>query len=409
MNICDKPGLTPIAEAIEEMLSNVNIIKEIEAVSLMAACGRVLSSDVVSPVDVPPANNSAMDGYALHEDDLAKGSTIELVGKSMAGNPFKGQIIAGQCIRIMTGAVIPSGASAVVMQEQTSVQGNQVSINVDVIKGNNVRLAGEDIEKGNVVLCAGTKLLPSHLSLLASLGVGSVEVIRRAKVAIVATGDELTPPDQPLAPGAIYESNRYALYAMLINLGCIVEDFGIVKDDVAALRLAFTKAKTTCDLVITSGGVSVGDADYVKDVLKELGNVGFWKVAIKPGKPFAFGKLGNALFCGLPGNPVSSYVTFQQLVIPVLKKLTAQSQSMPLILKARATSNIRKRPGRADFQRGIYTTTEQGELVVEAYGKQGSGVMSSITQANCYILLKQAEGDVVADSIVEIQPFIGLM
>ncbi len=409
MNNCDKPGLIPIAQAIADMTKKVIPLTETESVPLLSACDRVLGNDVFSPVNVPPATNSAMDGYALHIDNLSCGSSPEIIGTSMAGTPFTGQIESGQCVRIMTGAVIPQGAAAVIMQEQTSLSQSHLCVKVDVPTSNNFRLAGEDIQQNECVLREGTKLVPAHLSLLASIGIASVQVLRSIKVALLATGDELTPPGQPLSAGAIYESNRYALHAMLSKLGCSIIDLGIVKDVKADLRAAFLKASQQCDLVISSGGVSVGDADFVKEILMELGEVGFWKVAIKPGKPFAFGRLGNALFCGLPGNPVSSFVTFQQLVVPLIETLSGQTSENPFILKAVTTHKLRKRVGRADFQRGYFKISDRGDILVEAMGNQGSGVMSSITKANCYILLNQHDDDIEAGSRVNIQPFIGLV
>ena len=274
--------------------------------------------------------------------------------------------------------------------------------------GNSIRNAGEDIRQGAVVLRAGTRLKPAHLSLLASVGVPRVSVVRKIKVGLIATGDELVSPGNTLQSGQIFESNRYALHAMLEAFGAHVIDFGIVEDKLGSLQRTFEKADEQCDLVLSCGGVSVGDADYVKDVLQSLGEVNFWKVAIKPGKPFAFGKLANAWFCGLPGNPVSSYVTFEQLVKPVLEMLSGQIPNAPLILAATADCDIRKVPGRADYQRGIYRVDETGQLFVSPNGKQGSGVMSSIAHANCYIVLAQDAGSVAQGSTVHIQPFTSL-
>lgn len=409
MSACDTPGLMPIKHALDAMLNEVNATVDPESIPIIEACDRILAIDVLSPIDVPPADNSAMDGYAVATSDFVTKKALKLVGTSLAGSPYNSRLQAGQCVRIMTGAVIPAGADAVVMQEQTTVDKDKVTFLNVVSAGNNVRRAGEDIKKDSQVLVAGTKLQPAHLSLLASIGVAEISVFRPVRVALMATGDELTPPGQPLNAGAIYESNRYALYAMLVKLGCQVMDLGIVTDDKTALRTAFDQASRHNDLILTSGGVSVGDADFVKDVLTETGQVGFWKVAIKPGKPFAFGRVGQTLFCGLPGNPVSSFVTFQQLVIPLIRAISGQSPTLPFVLKAKTTAAIRKRPGRADFQRGLYQFSEHGELLVEAHGRQGSGVMSSISSANCYILLKQNDGDIESGTEVDIQPFVSIM
>lgn len=408
MNPCDSPGLMPVKQALDLMLSDVIQSLDTEFIGIIDAFDRVLVEDVFSPISVPPADNSAMDGYAFNSADLNSSGKFTIVGKSMAGAPFKGRVGKGQCVRIMTGAVIPDGADAVIMQEQVIADESHITVEKRIEAGNNIRRAGEDIAQGSKILHAGTKLMPAHLSLLASIGVGEVKVYRPINVALMATGDELTSPGSPLKEGAIYESNRYALYAMLKKQGCNVIDLGIVEDDQQALRDAFTQASQNADLVVTSGGVSVGDADYVKQILTESGQVGFWKVAIKPGKPFAFGKIGNALFCGLPGNPVSSYVTFQQLVMPLLHKMSGQSPTLPFVLKATTTAKIRKRPGRADFQRGLFEISDNGEILVAAHGRQGSGVMSSISNANCYILLRQDDSDLEEGSEVSIQPFFSI-
>jgi molybdopterin molybdotransferase len=299
------------------------------------------------------------------------------------------------------------------MQENTQAQGKKISFRQKPDIGNSIRLAGEDIATGSVVLEKGNRLKPAHLSLLASVGIPHVAVLRAPKVALIATGDELTVPGQALQTGGIYESNRYALHAMLSQMGANVVDFGIVKDDKASIREAFVQADALCDVVISSGGVSVGDADYVKEVLDQIGQINFWKVAIKPGKPFAFGKLNKAWFCGLPGNPVSSYVTFQQLVVPVLRKLAGEELIAKTVNNqyfiAEASTTIRKRSGRTDYQRGIFYRDEAGKLLVKPNGKQGSGIMSSIASANCYIVLAQDSGDIAQGQYVRIQLFSSLV
>jgi molybdopterin molybdotransferase len=407
---CDSPGLLPISQALEAMLSNITPLSESQSLPLLEAYGRVLASALISPVQVPPADNSAMDGYALRAEDLVSGDTLALIGVSMAGTPFNGEVMQGQCVRIMTGALIPKGANAVVMQENTQPQaGQQIRVLEKVRPGNSIRRAGEDIARGAQVLQKGLRLQAAHLSLLASVGIAEAEVIRPIIVGLIATGDELTSPGQTLAPGGIYESNRYALHGMLNQLGAQIIDFGIVKDDKSSLRQAFARADEQCDLLISSGGVSVGEADFVKDILNEMGQINFWKVAIKPGKPFAFGKLSKAWFCGLPGNPVSSYVTFQQLVVPVLQALAAEQPTPAEYFVALAATAIRKRPGRADYQRGIYYRDEAGTLWVKPNGKQGSGIMSSIAHANCYILLAQDDGDIAKGQSLRIQPMHALV
>ena len=410
VNHCEALGLMPLEKAVDAILAAVVAISETESISLHSANKRVLADDVVSAINVPPADNSAMDGYALRSADLTTTNTLELIGTTLAGAPFQGKVDAGQCIRIMTGGVLPQGADCVVMQEnaQADVINNK---NIRFLQqcdvGNNVRKAGEDITQGQVVVAKGCYLTPAHLALIASVGQAKVEVVRQLTVGLISTGDELTLPGQTLIPGAIYESNSYALAAMLHNLNIKVNNYGIVKDDLSSLREVFKQADDECDLVISCGGVSVGAADFVKDILAEAGEVNFWKVAIKPGKPFAFGRLAKAWFCGLPGNPVSSYVTFEQLVMPLLKKLGGQNitiQQKPYFV-AKAANLVRKRPGRADFQRAYFYRDDNGLMWVKAQSNQGSGVMSSITSANCYIVLAQEQNDVSIGQDLKILPF----
>jgi len=402
---CDAPGLLPIQSAIEKMSEQICPIVESEQVELDEALGKVLSQHVVADINVPPRDNSAMDGYAMRCEDLKGNDQLLLVGKALAGAPFTGKIKAGECIRIMTGALIPEGADSVVMQENTTVDDNKVTFKQQPEFGNSVRKAGEDIQQGQIVVTKGTKLTAAHLALIASVGVAQVTVCRQLKVALIATGDELTPAGTPLVEGAIYESNRVVLKALLRGFACEVFDFGIIKDDKKSLTEVFTQAGSLCDLVLTCGGVSVGDADFVKEILDQLGTINFWKVAIKPGKPFAFGKLGNAWFCGLPGNPVSSYVTFEKLVTAVLQQMNGQTSIPSAYFVAKAATVIRKRPGRTDYQRGIFYRDEQEQLWVKPNGKQGSGIMSSIANANCYMWLEQEAGDVQQGDSVKIQPF----
>lgn len=406
MSLCDAPGLQPLQEAIDAILGSTKVISDVERLALNQASGRILAEDVHSAIAVPPNDNSAMDGYAMRAADIqSQGAELRLIGRSLAGNPFSGQVSAGTCVRVTTGAVIPEGADTVVMQEQTQPNGESVVINVSKPAGNSIRKAGEDISKGGGVAARGQRLTPALLALIASVGQPEVIVYRKPVITVMATGDELLPPGSPLTTGAIYESNRVALLSALSALPIDVIDGGILADDINVLTAAFNEARSTSDLVITSGGVSVGDADLVKDVLAAQGDIGFWKVAIKPGKPFAFGHLGKALFCGLPGNPVSSYVTFQMLVMPLINKLMGTGQKQPLLLAATTTETLRKRPGRKDFQRGIFHVDENGTISVRANGPQGSGIMSSVTGANCYILLEQEAGNVETGETVLIQPF----
>ncbi|PRD14780.1 molybdopterin molybdotransferase MoeA [Pantoea coffeiphila] len=403
-------GLISLDDALSNMLSRITPIDESELLPLPQAAGRINASPVISPMAVPPFDNSAMDGYAVRMADVQSGTPLTVAGKAFAGSPFNDDWPAGSCIRIMTGAPIPAGCEAVVMQEQTEQQGDAVVITAEVSAGQNIRRAGEDIRQGSEVLTAGVRLGAAELPLLASLGIASVQVLRPLRVAIFSTGDELQSPGQPLAAGQIYDTNRFAVHLMLNKLGCEVIDLGIIRDDRDALRAAFHEADARADVVISSGGVSVGEADYTKQMLEELGEVTFWKLAIKPGKPFAFGRLQNSWFCGLPGNPVSAMLTFYQLVQPLLAKLTGQSgPALPPRQRVRSADVLKKSPGRLDFQRGLLLRNAQGELEVKSTGHQGSHVFSSWHQANCFIVLERERGTVQPGEWVEIEPFNALL
>jgi len=403
-------GLMALDDALGQMLVRITPLTDTETLPLQQAFGRVLARDVTSPMDVPGFDNSAMDGYAVRLGDVKDGAVLPVAGKAFAGQPFQGEWPQGTCIRIMTGAPIPAGADAVVMQEQAEVSDQGVRFTAPVEAGQNIRLAGEDIRQGASVLPAGVKLGAAQLPLLASLGVAEVQVMRKLKVAVFSTGDELQPVGQPLQAGQIYDTNRFAVRLMLEQLGCDVLDLGIIRDDRDALRAAFEQADSQADVVISSGGVSVGEADYTKQMLDELGQVSFWKLAIKPGKPFAFGKLGHAWFCGLPGNPVSAALTFYQLVQPLLAKLAGHSDwRLPPRLRARALTPLKKSPGRLDFQRGVFSSNAAGELEVSTTGHQGSHVFSSYSQGNCFIVLERERGSVAVGETVEIEPFNALL
>ncbi|MFG1175355.1 molybdopterin molybdotransferase MoeA [Erwiniaceae bacterium CAU 1747] len=403
-------GLISLDDALSNMLSRITPIDESEHLPLPLAAGRISACPVISPMAVPPFDNSAMDGYAVRLADLKSGTPLPVAGKAFAGSPFSEEWPVGSCIRIMTGAPVPAGCEAVVMQEQTRQQGDNVVITADVSAGQNIRRAGEDIRQGSVVLNAGVRLGAAELPLLASLGIASVQVLRPLRVAIFSTGDELQSPGQPLAAGQIYDTNRFAVHLMLNKLGCEVIDLGIIRDDRDALRAAFHHADSCADVVISSGGVSVGEADYTKQMLEELGEVTFWKLAIKPGKPFAFGRLQNSWFCGLPGNPVSAMLTFYQLVQPLLAKLTGQTgPALPPRQRVRSADVLKKSPGRLDFQRGYLMRNPQGELEVRSTGHQGSHVFSSWHQANCFIVLERERGSVQPGEWVDVEPFNALL
>ncbi|KAA9000564.1 molybdopterin molybdotransferase MoeA [Affinibrenneria salicis] len=410
MDGCFTSDLLSLEQALDKMLSQVSPPVASEQVELAQAAGRISAADITSPLDVPSFDNSAMDGYAVRLADLADGRPLPVAGKSFAGAPFNGRWPAHSCVRIMTGAALPAGADAVIMQEQAEVSERGVRFSQPATPGQNIRRVGEDIVRGAVVLPRGAKLGVAQLPLLASLGIARVSAFRRLKVALLSTGDELQPVGQPLLAGHIYDTNRFAVRLMLEQLGCETIDLGIVRDDPQALLTVFREADAQADLVISSGGVSVGEADYTKDVLQEVGDISFWKLAIKPGKPFAFGRLPHAWFCGLPGNPVSAALTFYQLVQPLLAKLSGHSQwRLPARLKVKTADALKKTPGRLDFQRGILRVDHQGEAQVHSTGNQGSHVFSSFSLANCFIVLERERGAVAAGEWVEVEPFNTLL
>jgi len=402
---CSAPGLLPFEHALANMLAQVSPITETLTLPIEQALHYVLAHNIASPLNVPPHDNSAMDGYAFKVNCLAANKTLTLVGRSMAGAPFQGTCQPGECIRIMTGAKMPDCCDSVEMQENVSADGDKITFSQEKSFGSHVRNAGEDIKIHQQVLFSGHKLTAVDIGVLASLGVAEVVVYRKLKVALIATGDELKLPGQALRDGDIYESNSFVLAAMLKTLHVDIIDFGIISDDFEAIKAAFISADEQADAVISSGGVSVGDADYTKTVLDELGEIGFWKIAMKPGKPFAFGKLANSVFFGLPGNPVSALVTFHQLALVALTKM---QNSMPLqrtYLKVKCNSDLRKSPGRMDFQRGVLSVNHSGENVVTSTGAQGSGILSSLASANCFIILPSEQGKVKAGEMVNVQLF----
>ncbi|QIW14879.1 molybdopterin molybdenumtransferase MoeA [Pasteurellaceae bacterium RH1A] len=407
-------ALLPLSQALDNMFERLPSPSETQTLPLHQAANRILSQAVYSPINVPSFDNSAMDGYALRVADLAHHSALTVAGKSFAGSPFKGQLPAGQCVRIMTGAMIPAGADAVVMQEETSLNPDgSVTFHKQPKLGENIRYVGEDVKQGDKVLDQGDLLNVTTLPLLASLGIAEVPVYPRLKVAILSTGDELTSVGQALEAGKIYDTNRFAVRLMLEKLNCEILDYGILPDDPAQFETAFTQAQQEADVLITSGGVSVGEADFTKDVLEKLGQIGFWKIAMKPGKPFAFGKLQKAWFFGLPGNPVSALVTFYQLVQPALYKLSGlkaeKLASLSPNLTACAAQPLKKAVGRQDFQRGFYWLDEAGQLQVRPVGQQGSHIFSAFYESNCFIVLEAERGPVQAGEHVTIQPFNSLL
>ena len=398
-------------EALKRILENVEAVDGYERLNLRAALGRVLTDVIDSPCDVPPHTNSAMDGYALSSADIPEhgDKRLHVIGTAFAGKPFNAALSTGQAIRIMTGAAMPDGADTVVMQEHVNLVDSAISIDAKHKRGQNVRAAGEDLKAGQQVLCPGQRLGPAELGLIASLGIGEVSVRRRVRVAYFSTGDELRSIGQTLGAGEIYDSNRYTLYAMLTRFGAEILDMGVIRDTRDAVESALEQAAANADLVITSGGVSVGEADFIKEVLAAMGQVAFWKVAMKPGRPLAFGTIGNTRFFGLPGNPVSVMVTYYQFVEPALRKMAGALAETKLEISARTTGVLNKRPGRMEYQRGVLSRGADGTLEVTATGDQGSGILHSMSVADCFIILPVESGRVEAGSTVSVQPFLGLI
>ena len=406
---CADPAqkLLSVEQGKQRILQSVKTIAGVEQLHLRSALGRVLANAVVAEIDVPPFNNSAMDGYALRSEDcVATGSIkVKVIGSSFAGKPFSGRVDRNQCVRIMTGAVMPEGADAVVMQEHVSREGEQIQFSIAVTAGQNVRYAGEDICRGDTILETGTRLGAAEIGLLASVGVGEIRVTRRLRVAFFSTGDELRSVGNPLQPGQIYDSNRYALFGMLSHAGIECLDLGVIPDRRDAIRDAFRQAQGAADLVLTSGGVSVGEADFVTEILAEMGDINFWRMAMKPGKPLAFGHLGDTVFFGLPGNPVSTMVTFYQFVLPAIRKMSGEILRAPLLLPARCADAIKKDAGRAEFQRGVMHLSADGSWIVASTGTQGSHLLTSMTKANCLIHLPAESTGAKEGEIVTVQPF----
>ncbi|MDP1952518.1 MAG: molybdopterin molybdotransferase MoeA [Betaproteobacteria bacterium] len=410
------PNSLKVDKAREVIRSLLTPIATNEKVAVRAALGRVLGADIISTLDVPAHDNSAMDGYAVRHADLeATGETeLRLAGSALAGRQFAGKLGKRECVRIMTGAVMPQGLDTVVIQEIVQVEGDRVRIPAGQKKGQNRRLAGEDLAAGKPVLKTGQPVGPAELGLIASLGLAEVAVRRRLRVAFFSTGDELASVGAALKPGEVYDSNRYTLYGMLSRLNCDLNDMGVVRDDPASLEHALRTAAADADAIITSGGVSVGEADFIRELLGKLGEVVFWKIAMKPGRPMAFGKIAHAgneaHFFGLPGNPVAVMVTFYQFVRDALLALSGRSDDYALpLLQAPCTAAIRKNPGRTEYQRGRLARDARGAWSVCPTGAQGSGVLRSMAEANCFIVLEHERGAVKPGESVQVQLFDGLV
>ena len=405
------PNSMPVDKARDFISKVLTPIATSERLHIRAALGRVIAEDIVSPLDVPGHDNSAMDGWAYRHSDLVDGdvAVMKRVGTSYAGKPYLGPVGKGECVRIFTGAVMPAGCDTVAMQERVTEDSAGVHIANDLKPGQNRRFRGEDLNAGALAVQRGSLVGPATVGLLASLGIAEVSVYRKLRVAFFSTGDELKSIGSTLGPGDIYDSNRYTIYSMLECAGCQPIDLGNFVDSPDAIRAGFQAASVNADVVITSGGVSVGEADFIKQMLDELGEVLFWKIAMKPGRPMAYGKVGNAHFFGLPGNPVAVMVTFYQFVRPALATLQGRTDYMlPPTVKATLVNKIKKMPGRTEFQRGVLSIGANG-CEVRTTGDQGSGILSSMTQANCFVVLATDVGGVEPGAVVDVQMFEGVM
>ncbi|MCG9228613.1 bifunctional molybdopterin-guanine dinucleotide biosynthesis adaptor protein MobB/molybdopterin molybdotransferase MoeA [Vibrio diabolicus] len=406
---CDtlSPAFLSVVQGQEKILSLVNTVSEIEACKIENAYGRVLAEHIVSPVNVPQYTNSAMDGYAIRSDDVDRDS-YQIVAEVMAGHAYDKALEVGQAVKIMTGAPTPLNGDTVVMREQASQEGDNVTFNGANIKaGQNVRQAGEDLAIGSDVFTAGTRLASPEMGMIASLGFGEANVFRKLKVAVFSTGDEVQAPGTEQKANSIYDSNRFTIMGMLEKLGCEILDFGILEDNEQLMIEALENASAQADVVMTSGGVSVGDADYIKLALDKLGQIDFWRINMRPGRPLAFGQINNKPFFGLPGNPVAVMVSFINFVEPALRKMQGEQGWKPLKVNAIAAENLRSRQGRTEFSRGIYELDDTGRLTVRTTGKQGSGILRSMSEANCLIEISPAIDTVKAGESVTIIPLQG--
>jgi len=414
------PKALSVADANAFLARLVQPVQGSETLSLFDALGRVLASDVVSPVSVPPHDNSAMDGYALAGAQLVPGQPLTLrpVGTALAGKAWAGTVASSECVKIMTGAIMPAGLDTVVPQEFTTTGADgSITIAADVLRlGDNRRFKGEDLMQGSVALAQGELLTPAALGLVASLGLPTVTVYRRLRVAYFSTGDEILSLGEAPREGAVYDSNRYTVFGMLTRMGVQVIDLGVVRDEPALLEAAFRQAAQQADAIITSGGVSVGEADHTRTMMKQLGDVAFWRIAMRPGRPMAVGRLASdtpdgrsAVLFGLPGNPVAVMVTFLAFVRPALLRMMGSTHAPAPLMRATSTEALRKKPGRTEYQRGTVSTAPDGSLQVCTTGNQGSGVLSSMVQANGLIVLHHGQGDVAPGDPVDVMVFDGVI
>lgn len=404
-------GLLPVEQALSNILSALPCIDDFEYINIESCKARTLAQNITAPFNVPKHNNSAVDGYGLNSADIpvSDTATLAIVGSAYAGTPFNSQINSGECIRIMTGAIIPSGVDTVVMQEHVEVNNNSMTLDQKHKQGQNIRQAGEDIQINECILQAGRFITPADIGLMASMGLTEIKVKRRLKVAIASTGNEVISPGTVQSNTNIYDSNRFSLQAALDRPDIEIINLGILEDNPDALLKSFQHASQMADLIISSGGVSVGDADHTKTALKQSGEVNFWKIAIKPGRPLAFGKIEDSVFFGLPGNPVAVMVTFYQFVLPAIEKMLGiKDKPLNPVLRVQSTENIRKKPGRTEVVRGILEQDKNAQWTVKTTGKQGSGILRSMSLANAFIVLEHDRDSVKAGENVNVQPFSGL-
>jgi molybdopterin molybdotransferase len=405
-------GLLPVEQALQRILDTVNVTEDFEQIPITKARGRTLHEDVYAPFAVPGHDNSAVDGYAFHSADIPAQGTAELkiAGTAFAGKPFRETISPKQCIRIMTGAALPANADTVVMQEHVQISENTITIDSMLRHGQNIRRAGEDLQSGSIVLPAGKFLLPADIGLFASMGIAEIKVRRKLHIAIASSGDEVYAIGDQRSADGIYDSNRYSLMAALSRPDIEISDLGILEDKPAQLLQTFTETAQYADLIISSGGVSVGEADYTKTALETSGHIDFWKIAVKPGRPMAFGKLGKSVFFGLPGNPVAVMVTFYLFVLPAIEKMLGMVNK-PLLpqLQMKSSEDIRKKPGRTEIVRGIIEQDSNGTWSAKTTGQQGSGILRSMSLANAFIILEHERSSVKTGEWVTVQPFAGLM
>ena len=441
------PQALPADDVLAFLSKLVSPVQAASDVPLFEALGRVLAEDVLSPIDVPPHDNSAMDGYAFDGQQLGPDALVlDVIGTAFAGKAWHGTVQPDQCVKIMTGAIMPTGLDTVAPQEMVVVDGHKVMIAPTLLApGDNRRHRGEDLAKGKASLLKGEHITPARLGLIASLGLKTVRCYRQLRVAYFSTGDEILSLGEPPREGAVYDSNRYVIFGLLSRLGCHVIDMGVVRDEPAALEVAFRQAATQADAIITSGGVSVGEADHTKAMMKKLGDVVFWRIAMRPGRPMAVGRIEkpvlqpvlsdksasipidtltysydnnsvannsdpkDSILFGLPGNPVAVMVTFLAFVRPALLQMMGTTAVTQPLLKAHSQEAIRKKPGRTEYQRGWVSTAADGTLQVKTTGNQGSGVLSSMAQANGLIVLHHAQGNVAPDDVVDVLMFDGVI